>query len=154
VDNASIKVLYVDDEVNNLASFKACFRREFEVHTALSGAEGLEILNKEEIHVIVTDQRMPGMTGIEFLVEVLKKHSEPIRILLTGYADIEAVIDAINKGQVYKYMTKPWEPDNLRNTITKAYEVYRLRKENKELTLKLMKANEQLEFMLRQKLIS
>jgi response regulator RpfG family c-di-GMP phosphodiesterase len=97
---------------------------------------------------------MPKMTGIEFFESILDKYPEPIRILLTGYADINAVIDAINKGQVYKYFSKPWNEEELKHNIEKAYEVFSLRRENKELTAKLLDVNEKLEFLLRQKLIS
>lgn len=147
-------VLYVDDEENNLQSFKATFRRTYHVHTAISGAEGLKILNENTIEVIITDQRMPEMTGIEFLTKVLETHPEPMRMLLTGYSDINAVIDSINKGQVYRYLTKPWNENELKNAIDSAFEVYTLRKENKELLKKLEIANDQLEFLLRQRLLS
>ena len=150
----NINVLYVDDENNNLVSFTAAFRRDFTIFTAISGADALTILQPEDIHVIITDQRMPGMTGVEFLQKVLQINTEPMRILLTGYSDIEAVVDAINKGEVYRYLGKPWEPDFLRSTIRQAYEVLRLRRENKELIEQLRLANEQLEFYLRQKLLS
>ena len=149
-----IRILYVDDEVHNLQAFKATFRRIFTVHIAESGKEGLEIFNNTELDVIITDQRMPEMTGIQFLEEVQKLNPEPMRILLTGYSDINAVIDAINKGQVYRYLSKPWQEDELRTTIESAFEVFRLRKENKVLLEKLARANEQLEFMLRQRLLS
>lgn len=96
---------------------------------------------------------MPDETGVEFLVSILDKHPEPIRMLLTGYSDIEAVIDSINKGQVYRYITKPWNDKQLELSIRNAHEVYSLRKENKILFEKLKKANEQLEFLLRQKLL-
>jgi response regulator RpfG family c-di-GMP phosphodiesterase len=152
--NAEINVLYVDDEVHNLNSFKAGFRRLFNVFTAESAAEGLKIVETEAIHVIITDQRMPVTTGIEFLESIIPKHPDPIRILLTGYADINAVIDAINKGQVYRYIQKPWMDEDLRINIEKAFEIYMLRKENRELTEKLLVANEQLEFLLRQNLLS
>lgn len=155
MDNSEkIRILYVDDEENNLRSFKATFRRDFNIHIAISGQEGLEIVKKEPLDLIVTDQRMPNMTGIEFLVKVQEINPEPIRILLTGYSDINAVIDAINKGQVYRYLTKPWNEDEVRQTIHAAYEVVRLRRENKDLMDKLERANEQLEFLLRQKLLS
>jgi len=95
-----INVLYVDDEQNNLLSFKAAFRREFNVHTAISGHEALEIVKNEDIDIIITDQRMPNMTGVEFLQNVIPIAPNPIRILLTGYSDINAVVDAINKGEV------------------------------------------------------
>lgn len=149
-----ISILYVDDEINNLNSFKAAFRREYKIHTALSGKEGLEILKDHQVHLIITDQRMPGMTGVEFLVEVLKDFKEPIRILLTGYADISAVIDAVNKGHIYYYISKPWDEQMLRVIIKNAFEIYDLRAKNKKLLEDLEDANSQLEFLLRQKLIS
>lgn len=152
--NKEIRVLYIDDEVHNLTAFKANFRRDFTLFTAESGLEGLSIFEKEDIHIVLTDQRMPQMTGIEFLVEVQKINPEPIRILITGYSDINAVIGAINDGQVYRYLTKPWHYDDLKATITTAYEVFSLRRENAELVQKLGRANEQLEFLLRQKLLS
>jgi response regulator RpfG family c-di-GMP phosphodiesterase len=149
-----IKVLYVDDEENNLIAFKAVFRRDYQVFTAIGGAEGLEIVLKETPEVIITDQRMPLMTGIEFLQEVIKVNSSSMRLLLTGYADISAVIDAINKGQVYRYLTKPWNIDEVRQAIDSSHELYRLRKQNAKLLEELEIANNQLEFLLRQKLLS
>lgn len=151
---ASMSVLYVDDEQTNLFSFKASFRREFNLFTAISGEEGLKILADNDIHIVISDQRMPGMTGIEFFQKMLEDFPKPIRILLTSYADINAVIDAINKGEVYRYVTKPWNTDELKNIILAAYEIFSLRKENEELTAQLKKANEQLEFLLRQNMIS
>ncbi|HEY0609944.1 MAG TPA: response regulator [Chitinophaga sp.] len=149
-----IHILYIDDEIHNLNAFKASFRRLYTVFTAESAEGAVKILSENDIHIIISDQRMPRMTGIEFFESILEKYPEPIRILLTGYADINAVIDAINKGQVYKYFSKPWNEEELRHNIEKAYEVYALRKENKELTAKLLDVNEKLEFLLRQKLIS
>lgn len=153
-DLSKIPVLYVDDEPNNLTSFKASFRRDFQVFTAENAAEGWEILKSNEIAVIITDQRMPEITGVEFLESIIPEYPDPIRILLTGYSDIEAVIDAINKGQVFRYINKPWDEQELKMTIQNAYEYYRLKMENKELMKSLMQANKQLEFMLRQRLIS
>jgi len=149
-----INVLYVDDELNNINSFRAPFRKDYNVFTALSGIVGLEILKEHTIHIIITDQRMPDMTGVEFLVEVLKEYSDPVRILLTGYTDINAVIDAVNKGHIYYYLNKPWDEQQLRIIIKNAYEIFRLREENRSLIEKLMTANDQLEFLLTQKLIS
>ncbi len=150
----NINVLYVDDEVSNLTSFKAAFRRNFNVFVAESAAEGEKILAENPIEVVLTDQRMPDVTGVEFLQSIIEKYPDTIRILITGYSDINAVKEAINKGQIYKYIEKPWDNDHLKMIIEKAFEVYSLRKENKELTEKLIRANGQLEFMLRQKLIS
>ncbi|GMQ29381.1 response regulator [Algoriphagus confluentis] len=149
-----IKVLYVDDEENNLQAFKATFRRDYKVFLAISAEEGEKILKEEDIDIIITDQRMPEKTGVEFLESIIPVHPKPIRLLLTGYTDIQAVIDAINKGQVYHYLTKPWEEEYLRTVIKNAFEVYSLRRENERLTAALLKANEQLEFLLRQNLLS
>jgi response regulator RpfG family c-di-GMP phosphodiesterase len=154
VPAGKIKVLYVDDEMNNLVSFKATFRLKFDVMTALSGEEALQILNTKQVDVIITDQRMPNMTGIQFLEKVLETHPEPMRLLLTGYADMNAVIDAVNKGKIYYYLAKPWNEVELQTTIEKAYEVYLENRETKEMNEKLSTSNNQLEFMLRQKLIS
>jgi response regulator RpfG family c-di-GMP phosphodiesterase len=149
-----INVLYIDDEPHNLVSFRASFRRHFNVYTAESADEGTKILAVTEIHVILSDQRMPRMTGIEFFESILNSFPDPIRILVTGYTDINAVIDAINRGQVYKYLTKPWYDNDIRNFIETSYEVYRLRRENEDLTIKLLDANSKLEFLARQSLLS
>ncbi|SHM21245.1 Response regulator receiver domain-containing protein [Chitinophaga jiangningensis] len=149
-----ITILYIDDEVHNLNAFKASFRRLYNVFTATSAEEAEKLLKEQEFHIIISDQRMPKMTGIEFFESILERYPEPIRMLLTGYADINAVVDAINKGQVYKYFSKPWNEEELKHNIEKAFEVYSLRKENKELTAKLLDVNEKLEFLVRQKLIS
>ncbi|MFN5706114.1 MAG: response regulator [bacterium] len=154
MSDSRIKILYIDDEENNLNSFKAAFRREYEVTTAISGIAAIEILKNESFEIIITDQRMPGMTGVEFLSSIIDEHPEPIRMLLTGYADIQAVIDAINKGKIYQYITKPWDEQQMRVIINNAYEIFSLRQENKELMKSLIRANEQLEFLLRQKLLS
>lgn len=147
-------ILYVDDEPHNLSAFAATFRRMYKVFTAESAEDGRKILDAEDIQVIITDQRMPKTTGVEFLASILEKYPEPIRMILTGYTDIDAVIDAINKGQVYRYIQKPWMEEDLRINIDKAIEIYTLRKENRELTEKLLIANQQLEFIARQNLLS
>lgn len=149
-----IKVLYVDDEQNNLFSFKAIFRTDFQITTAISAEEAIDKLGKDAFHVIVTDQRMPGMTGVEFLESILEKYPDPVRILLTGYTDINAVIDAVNKGKIFHYLSKPWDEEELRTTIKTAYELYKAREEQTDITEKLTHANEQLEFLIRQNLIS
>lgn len=154
MESEEISILYVDDEVNNLVTFKANFRRNYKIFTAENANDALNILKENNIQVVITDQRMPGKTGVEFLQDVIKEFPDPIRILLTGYSDIEVVIDSINKGQVFRYITKPFNDLELKMTIDNAMEVFNLRKENKELIRKLLLANEQLEFMLRQKLLS
>lgn len=129
IKQENIGVLYIDDDVHNLISFKANFRRFYNIFTAESAAEGLNLLKDKDIHVIITDQRMPEVTGVEFLESIGDKHPDPMKILITGYSDIQAVIDSINKGQVYKYITKPWNEHELRMAIEDAHKVYALRKE-------------------------
>ena len=149
-----ISVLYVDDEENNLISFRATFRLKYKVHTALSGAAAMQIIKEHPIDVIITDQRMPQMTGVEFLEEVIKVNPDPMRILLTGYADMSAVVDAVNKGKIFHYLSKPWSEEELIETIERAYEIFSERKKIKESFSQLEITNEQLEFLLRQKLLS
>lgn len=148
-----INVLYIDDEVHNLNAFRAGFRRLFNIFLAESAAEGRKILETEDIHVILTDQRMPVMTGIEFLESILEEFPDPIRILMTGFADINAVIDAINKGKVYKYIQKPWIEDELRIHVEKAYDIYSLRQEKRELTQQILETNRKIEELLQQDLL-
>ena len=149
-----ISVLYVDDEENNLISFKATFRLKYKIYTALSGIEAMRIVEQHAVDIIITDQRMPQMTGVELLEEIIKINPDPMRILLTGYADMSAVIDAINKGKIFHYLSKPWSEEELDDTIQRAYEVFAERKKIKESFSKLELTNEQLEFLLRQKLLS
>ncbi len=122
-------VLFIDDEPNNLISFKASFRKHFQIFTASSASEGMKVLDEEQIHVLLTDQRMPGTTGVQFLEQVIAKYPDPIRILVTGYSDIEAVVDAINKGQVFRYISKPWKEEELIYAINSAFRIYQHREE-------------------------
>jgi response regulator RpfG family c-di-GMP phosphodiesterase len=149
-----INILYVDDEENNLISFKATFRLKYHVLTALSGEEAFKILESKPVEIIVTDQRMPAMTGVEFLEKVIEKFPDPIRILLTGYADMTAVVDAVNKGKIFHYVTKPWDEEELNLTINRAYAKYLEKVQLKEMNQKLEGSNDQLEFLLRQSLLS
>jgi response regulator RpfG family c-di-GMP phosphodiesterase len=149
-----ISILYVDDEMNNLISFKAVFRIKYNILTAISGEEAIKILRNNTVNLIITDQRMPQMTGVEFLESILNEFPDPIRILLTGYADMSAVIDAVNKGKIFHYLSKPWNEDELDITITRAYDVYKQKMTEREITNKLSLSNDQLEFLLRQKLLS
>jgi response regulator RpfG family c-di-GMP phosphodiesterase len=113
-------ILVVDDEPEMLYSLQGLLRRNFNVYTANSGADGLKILQDHEIHVVMTDQRMPEMTGVEFLQRLNGKHPEAIRVIFTGYADTQAVIDAINQGNVFRYVSKPWDPEELTRTLNEA----------------------------------
>lgn len=153
-EGKKINILYVDDEINNLTSMKATFRTEYNVFTALSAIEGRKILSEKPISIVISDQKMPEISGSEFLAGIKNEYPDTIRILLTGYTDMEALIEAINHGQIYYYLNKPWDEQQLRMLIQKSYEVYSLRIQNRELTQKLLDANEQLEFLLREKLLS
>jgi len=154
MENKKISILYVDDEENNLFSFKATFRLKYKVFTAINGAEAIELVKNNPIDIIITDQRMPEMTGVEFLEEIIKIDVAPMRILLTGYADMAAVVDAVNKGKIFHYLNKPWSEKELDQTIQRAYEVYTERQKIIETNALLETSNDQLEFMLRQKLLS
>ncbi|MDB4926707.1 response regulator [Mucilaginibacter sp.] len=149
-----ITVLYVDDEENNLFSFKATFRIKYNILTAISGDAALKLMEEKPVEIIITDQRMPVMTGVEFLEKVIEKFPDPIRILLTGYADMGAVVDAVNKGKIFHYLTKPWNEEELDMTIGRAYNAYLVKMKLKEENEKLGTSNDQLEFLLRQKLLS
>ena len=154
MSDKKINLLYVDNEENNLMSFKATFRLKYNVTIASSAADAMILLEKKSFEIIITDQRMPNMTGIEFLEKVLEKYPDPIRILLTGYTDMTAVIDAVNKGKIYHYLSKPWSEDVLDAAIQKAYEAYSKDQEIKTMNAKLATSNDQLEFLLRQSLLS
>ncbi len=153
-NNKQINVLYIDDEKSNLTTFKAAFRRDFNIFIAESADNGFEIMKNNEIHVLLTDQRMPEKTGVEFLSSIIEDFPQTIRILVTGYTDMEALVDAVNEGHIFKYIAKPWDNEKLKEIIEKSYEVYQLHQENQEITERLSEANDQLEFMLRQKLLS
>jgi two-component system sensor histidine kinase/response regulator len=140
-----IKILYVDDEENNLISFKASFRHEYTITTAISAAKAEELLENEDFHLIIADQRMPLVTGVQFFERIKEKYPDPLRILMTGYADINAAIDAINKAGVFQFLYKPWEPTLVENVVTQAYEIYRTRVELKQRNQELEKAYEELD---------
>jgi two-component system sensor histidine kinase/response regulator len=144
-DNKKISVLYIDDEVNNLLSFQAAFRRKYKIFIASSSAEGMNILNDEkDIQVIICDQRMPNSTGVEFFQVVRKAFPQPVRILLTGYTDAEAIIDAINKGEIFRYIKKPWDEIELQTAIQNAYELYATRLQLKKKIGELERTNDEL----------
>jgi response regulator RpfG family c-di-GMP phosphodiesterase len=127
-----IRVLYLDDEEANLFSFKAAFRREFEVHTCLEPHQAVRLLDEHDFHVVLSDQRMPRISGVEFFELIMPDHPDVSRVLVTGYADTDAVVDAINKGQVYRFVSKPWNEEELRNVIRSGFYLNRSRVQNAE----------------------
>src|SRR6516225_12472334 len=119
-------ILVVDDEIDVVTSVQDLLRLDYRVLGATRAQEGLQIVHDLEIHVVMTDQRMPGMSGVEFLRRVRTEQPDAIRLLFTGYADIKAVIDAINEGNVFRYITKPWDPEELLTILHQAGEQYDL----------------------------
>ncbi|HWG48013.1 MAG TPA: hybrid sensor histidine kinase/response regulator [Gemmataceae bacterium] len=138
-------LLVVDDEPDVVQSLQDLLRREYRVLGATHAREGLRLLDEQPVHVVMSDQRMPNITGIEFLRTVRRDHPDAIRLLFTGYADIKAVIDAINEGHVYRYITKPWDPDELLTVLHQAGEQYELLQERQQLLDDLRGKNQELE---------
>ena len=138
-DPREFPVLYVDDEVENLRIFELTFRREFTVLTAQSAEEGMRLLNENPVALVLSDQKMPGMTGVEFLARVRELDERAIRMLVTAYGDAATLGSAINDGRIYRYVAKPWNPDEMRLTLRRAIERYALDRERdtllNELTL-------------------
>lgn len=133
---AAYRILFVDDEPNVLSALRRIFRREnYHIDTAMSGAEGLQLLKENEYQLVISDHKMPQMNGAEFLKRVKALHPATIRIMLTGEADTGAVLGAINEGAVYKFILKPWNDDDLRITVGLALEQYDLIAKNKKLTV-------------------
>ncbi|BAY07765.1 SpoIIE family protein phosphatase [Calothrix sp. NIES-2098] len=130
IEVSKLKLMVVDDEPDNLDLLYRTFRRDFEVYQASHARSALEILDKEgEMAVIISDQRMPEMNGTEFLSHTVERFPDTIRILLTGFTDVEDLVDAINSGQVFKYITKPWNPQRLKALVEQATDTYRLVKQ-------------------------
>lgn len=139
-------ILCVDDEIDNVDALERLFRKKFTVLKATSGQQALDILDKhpEPISLIITDQRMPEMTGVEFLEKSLTTHPDTVRILLTGYTDLESVIMAVNKGQIFRYLTKPWDPVDLTNTVDHAVTQFQLKRELQAKNVELSNALQEL----------
>ena len=145
------RVLVVDDEAAIRDSLRELLRREFEVVTAGSAAEALELLEEEAPALVLSDQRMPGTTGSQLLARVFQVAPEVTRILITGYADLGAVIEAVNDGRIFYYVTKPWEADQLLAIVRRGAERNRLLVENRRLLDELRRANRELEERVRRR---
>lgn len=144
IDLQQFPVLVVDDEPDILLSFRFNYGDDLTVVEANSGAEGLARLEERDFAVIVADQRMPEMSGTEFLERSMAVRPDALRIILTGYADIEAIVRAINTSRIYQYVTKPWDVDDLRLILERAIEAFHLKRENARLVTELAEANERL----------
>ncbi len=138
-------VLCVDDEENILHSIRRLLRKEgYRLLTASNGVEALKILEENNVHLVLSDQRMPQMSGTEFLAEVKEKYPDVIRIILTGYTEVDSITESINRGNIYKFLLKPWDDQNLKLEISKALEQYDLIQANKSLHEKVLEQNEEL----------
>ena len=128
----SYKIIMVDDEPANLRLLERLFRHDYEVITAESGEEALQLLSQHDAALLITDQRMPGMSGVELLKRTTMIRPRMVRIILTGYTDVDTLVEAINSGHVYKYVTKPWSNEELRLTVSRALEHYETNKARHE----------------------
>jgi signal transduction histidine kinase len=138
-------LLVVDDEPDLVQSVQDLLRREYRVLGATRAADGLQIMEREKVHIVMSDQRMPEMTGVEFLKRSREKYPDTVRLLFTAYTDIKTVTEAINQGNVYRYITKPWDNDELQGILRQAAEHYDLLAERKRLLGELQAKNQQLE---------
>jgi signal transduction histidine kinase/FixJ family two-component response regulator len=141
LDHREYPVLYVDDEPDNLRIFELTFRRDFTILTAESASAGLELLAQHPVAVVLSDQKMPGIEGVEFLRRVRDLDARAMRILVTAYGDVQILSDAINDGNIYHYLPKPWEPEDMRLTVRRAIEAYALEAERATLLEELMILN-------------
>ena len=139
-----VRILYIDDEENNLTAFRAGFRRDFEIYTVNNAQDAFRILDEIDIHIALADQRMPKVSGVQFFEKMHEKHPDIIRILITAYTNSQTIIDAVNKGKINQYVVKPWDPQNLKSIIETCYETYRARMELKHKNEELSKANDEL----------
>ena len=145
MSDEKIKILYLDDEENNLQSFKASFRKDYLIFTTTRIEEAESILSNEDIHVVLADQRMPQMTGVEFFEQMRHKFPDPLRILITGYSDIFNAMDAINKGEVFRFIDKPWDYKLVQSAIEHAYDIFKTKKDLKIRNIELQKAYDELD---------
>src|SRR5229473_1308795 len=140
------KIMVVDDEPANLRTLERIFRQDYQVVTAPSGAEALALLERHDVALLISDQRMPAMTGIELMMKTVAIRPQMVKILLTGYTDVGALIEALNSGLVYRYLTKPWNNDDLKLTVSRALEHYEMMKAKHQLGME----NQRLRAMMRE----
>jgi response regulator RpfG family c-di-GMP phosphodiesterase len=145
MDDCKHTVLCVDDEEGILHSLKRLLRKEdYRLLTASSGAEALKVLEGNDVHLVISDQRMPQMSGTEFFAAVKERYPDTIRIILSGYTDVDSITESVNKGHVYKFFLKPWNDQSLKLEIRQALNQYDLIQANRSLNEKILKQNEAL----------
>ncbi len=141
-------VLYIDDEETNVKAFEASFRRDFDVTATTSLPFALDALSKKDYQVIISDQKMPGVAGTEFLLAISAKYPKSLKIILTAYQDFQVAREALNSGRIFKYMLKPWDRDEIIQTVNLANELYTLRNERERLIEELLKAQDKMREMM------
>lgn len=148
------RVLYLDDDDANLVTFRANFREQFEVFTSNNPVESYNIINDQKIQIVITDHNMPSMSGVEFLESIARDYPDVQRILLTGYTELVPVMEAINKGKVFRILTKPFNMKEISRMVAEAWDQCRVVFEKDKLIHQLKRQNQQFEFILRQRLLS
>ncbi len=148
------RVLYLDDDDSNLVTFRANFRDEFEVFTTNNPVEAYNMINEQKIQIAITDHNMPSMSGVEFLESISSDYPDVQRILLTGYTELVPVMEAINKGKVFRILTKPFNMKEISKMVIEAWDQCRVVFEKEKLLHQLKRQNQQFEFILRQRLLT
>jgi two-component system sensor histidine kinase/response regulator len=137
-------ILYIDDEEANVKAFEASFRREFDITATTSLPFALDALSKKEFQVVICDQKMPGVAGTEFLLAISAKYPKSLKVILTAYQDFQVAREALNSGRIFKYMLKPWDRDEIIQTVNLANELYNLRNDRERLIEELLKVKDQM----------
>jgi DNA-binding NtrC family response regulator len=148
------RILYLDDDQSNLDSFTANFRKNFEIHAVTNPFEAYNLIDEHDIQVVVTDHNMPSISGVEFLESVAKDYPNVQRILLTGFTELISVVDAVNRGKVFRIITKPFNLTEIKMMLFEAFDNFSKSLEKDALIAQLQRQNQQFEFILRQRLIS
>ncbi|MFN0030656.1 MAG: response regulator [Flavobacteriales bacterium] len=148
------RVLYLDDDTANLTSFVANFRHEFDVYTTSNPVEAYTMIGELKIQIVITDHNMPSMSGVEFLESISDHYPDVQRILLTGYTELVPVMEAINKGKVFRIISKPFNMKEISRMVIEAWEQFRIVFEREKLIQQLKRQNQQFEFILRQRLLT
>lgn len=148
------RVLYLDDDDSNLVSFRANFRDQFEVHTSNNPVEAYNIVGEQRIEIVITDHNMPSMSGVEFLESISDHYPVVQRILLTGYTELVPVMEAVNKGKVFRIIAKPFNMKEISRMVIEAWDQFKIVFEREKLIQQLTRQNQQFEFILRQRLLT
>lgn len=148
------RVLYLDDDDSNLISFRANFRDQFEVFTSNNPVEAYNMIGEQKIQIVITDHNMPSMSGVEFLESIADHYPEVQRIILTGYTEMVPLMEAVNKGKVFRIIAKPFNMKEISKMVSEAWDQFIIVFEREKMIKQLMRQNQQFEFILRQRLLT